>query len=129
MKTITLSPVITPGVIIGAILIVAIAVLANAQQRISLVSNLKVDLIIVLILGMMMCTTGIGRVAAVNQWLNPLSILGMLVGVAILLVLASSLFGFKLPLIPTDYRVLYLLVGLIGSKILISVIHSLFIKG
>jgi len=128
MKTLTISNPITPTVIVTGIIIAAIAIMANSNQRISILSNLRVDMIVIILLGMMMCTTGIGRVAAMNGWAHPLSILGMIIGTAILIVGASVIFNFKVPYISNDFSALVVVAILIGCKVILSVIHALLVK-
>ncbi len=128
MKTLTISNPLTPTVIVAGIIIAAISILANSNQRLSFLSNLRVDMIVIILLGMIMCTTGIGRVAAMNSWTQPLSILGMVLGAAILLIGASVIFSFKLPYIQNDFSALVVVAILIGSKVVLSVIHTLLVK-
>lgn len=46
-------------------------------KKVPLFSNIRVDIILVVILGMAICSQGgIGRIAATGMWSHPLSILG-----------------------------------------------------
>ncbi|MFZ6030655.1 MAG: alpha/beta fold hydrolase [Chloroflexota bacterium] len=95
-----------------------------------LLSNARFDLIVLIVLGMAMCTSGgIGRVAALNAWRHPLAIVGYILGAAILLVAGAVFLSVKLPFIANEQQALLLVAGLIGAKVINSVIHSLLTRG
>jgi len=126
MKTMSLSTVINPAILILAALIVVVTFLALRGQNLPLLSNLKVSVAIVLILGFAMCAQGgLGYVGAVGQWTHPLAILGAILGAAILVVAGAALFGFKLPLIAGPSQALIAMVALIGVKVVNSLAHYL----
>ena len=126
MKTMSLSTVINPAILILAALIVVVTFLALRGQNLPLLSNLKVSVAIVLILGFAMCAQGgLGYVGAVGQWTHPLAILGAILGGAILVVAGAALFGFKLPLIAGPSQALIAMVALIGVKVVNSLAHYL----
>lgn len=62
----------------------------------------RAALVGVTLLGMAMCTAGIGRVAASGQWLGFSGIAGSLLGVAILAIVGARLIGRPLPYVSTD---------------------------
>jgi len=128
MKSVTQPSVLNPGVFALLFLFTAVTVIAISGKRVPLLANLKVDLILLVVIGMAICMSGIGRVAAMNLWTNPLSILGVLLGVLILVVAASAFFGWKLPLIQSDTQSLIAIVLLVILKIANSLFHSLFIS-
>jgi len=126
MKTMSLSTVINPAILILAALIVVVTFLALRGQNLPLLSNLKVSVAIVLILGFAMCAQGgLGYVGAVGQWTHPLAIIGAILGAAILVVAGAALFGFKLPLIAGPSQALIAMVALIGVKVVNSLAHYL----
>jgi len=126
MKTMSLSTVINPAILILAALIVVVTFLALRGQNLPLLSNLKVSVAIVLILGFAMCAQGgLGYVGAVGQWTHPLAILGAILGAAILVVAGAAMFGFKLPLIAGPSQALIAMVALIGVKVVNSLAHYL----
>jgi len=126
MKTMSLSTVINPAILILAALIVVVTFLALRGQNLPLLSNLKVSVAIVLILGFAMCAQGgLGYVGAVGQWTHPLAILGAILGGAILVVAGAALFGFKLLLIAGPSQALIAMVALIGVKVVNSLAHYL----
>jgi hypothetical protein len=137
MKTLTqtVNPVaipspINPGMIVLGLLIVRVLIAAFSGRKIPLLSIVRFDLIVLIVLGMAMCTSGgIGRVAALNAWGHPLAIVGYVLGAAILLVTGAVFLNVKLPFIANEQQALLLVAGLIGAKVINSVIHSLLTPG
>jgi len=125
MKSVTQPSVLNPTVFALMFLFAAVTVIAISGKRVPLLSNMKVDLVLLVVIGMAICTSGIGRVAAMNQWTHPLSILGILLGVLILVVAVAAYFGWKLPLIQNDTQSLIAIALLVVLKIANSVVHSL----
>jgi len=126
MKTMSLSTVINPAILILAALIVVVTFLALRGQNLPLLSNLKVSVAIVLMLGFAMCAQGgLGYVGAASQWTHPLAIIGTILGAAILVVAGAAFFGYKLPLIAGPTQALIAIVALIGAKVVNSLAHYL----
>lgn len=126
MKTMSLSTVINPTILTLTTLIVVVAVLALRGNSLPLISNLKVSVAIVLVLGFAMCAQGgLGYVGAAGQWTHPLAIVGYILGAAILVVAGAAFFGFKLPLIAGPSQALIAMVALIGAKVVNSLAHYL----
>ena len=89
-----------------------------------LLTNIKVDIILLIVIGMTICSQGgIGRVTAAGQWTRPLSILGYVLGGLILLVAAAGLLGWKLPLVETDQKALLAMAVLVTIKFANSFLH------
>ena len=83
----------------------------------------KSALIVVTLIGMAMCTGGIGQVAARGEWAHPLSIVGYALGVFALGIVGAALFDVKLPLIDSP-RAALIAVVLIGvAKIALTQLH------
>lgn len=83
-------------------------------------------LIAVTLIGMAMCSAGIGQVAARGEWLHPLSILGYLLGMLVLVIVGAVLFGIKLPLIDSARMALYTVIALAILKIALTQLHRAY---
>ena len=126
MKTISQPSVISPSIIVLGLLAVAVTFLAWRGTSLPLLSNPKISLAIVLLLGMAICAQGgIGRVAAAGQWAHPLSIFGYLLGAAILFLAAAMFFDIALPIIASQQQALIVIAALMGAKVFVSVVHYL----
>ncbi len=126
MKAISQPAVITPGIIVLAFLAATVVFIGATGKKVPLLSNVRVDIILLVILGMSICTqAGIGRIAATGQWSHPLAIVGYLLGGLILLITLAVFVGWKLPLIRTDQHALIAIAILASLKILNAVTHYL----
>jgi hypothetical protein len=86
---------------------------------------MKVALVIVGIVGMAMCTAGIGRVATAGRWADRWSIVAYVLGVAAIGIVVAGVAGWKLPLVRTEWQALVAVVLIIAVKIGITAIHAL----
>ena len=129
MKTTSVASPVGLNMILLALLIAAIAFIAVTGKKVPILSNTRVAMVSVLVLGMAMCTSGIGRVAALQQWTHPLAILGYLLGALILVIGLSTIFSWKLPFIQSDAQAILVVVILMGLKVANTLIHSLFTSG
>ena len=129
MKTIAQPAVITPT-IIGLVLLAAVVVFIGVTgKKVPLLSNIRVDIILLVIIGMAMCTQGgIGRIAATGQWTHPFSIIGYLLGGLILLITLAVFVGWKLPYIQTDQQALLAIAILVSLKVVNAVTHYLLVR-
>lgn len=126
MKTITQPAVITPTIIGLALLFAAITYIGVTGKKIPLLSNIRVDIILLVIIGMTICTQGgIGRVATTGQWAHPLSIIGYLLGGLILIITLAVFVGWKLPFIANDQQALLAIAILASLKVINAVTHYL----
>jgi hypothetical protein len=75
--------------------------------------------------GMAMCTAGIGRVAASNNWTHPLSIVAYALGALALLIVIAGLVGWKLPLITTEWQAVVAVLVIIVAKVALTGLHGL----
>jgi hypothetical protein len=126
MKTIAQPAVITPSVIVLALLAAAVVFIGATGKKVPILSNVRVDIILLVILGMSICTqAGIGRIAATGEWSHPLSIVGYILGGAILLITLAVFVGWKLPFIQNDQQALIAIAILAGLKIVNAVTHYL----
>ena len=129
MKTTSVASPVGLNMILLALLIAAIAFIAVTGKKVPILSNTRVAMVSALVLGMAMCTSGIGRVAALQQWTHPLAILGYLLGALILVIGLSTIFSWKLPFIQSDVQAILVVVILMGLKVANTLIHSLFTSG
>ena len=126
MKALSQPAVMTPGVVVLALLAAAVVFIGVTGKKVPLLSNVRVDIILLVILGMSICTqAGIGRIAATGQWSHPLAIVGYILGGLILLITLAVFVGWKLPLIQTDKQALIAMAILASLKILNAVAHYL----
>jgi hypothetical protein len=126
MKTIAQPAVITPSVLVLALLAAAVVFIGVTGKKVPLLSNARVDIVLLIILGLSICTqAGIGRIAATGEWSHPLAIVGYVLGGTILIVAASVFVGWKLPFIQNDQQALITIAVLAGLKIVNAVIHYL----
>ncbi len=126
MKTTTQPAVINPVIVIMALLTAAVVFLGWKGTTLPLLSNPKISLAIVLLLGMAICAQGgISRVAAAGQWIHPLSIAGYLLGAAILLLAAAVFLNIDLPAIASPQQALVVIAALMAVKVFISLVHYL----
>jgi hypothetical protein len=126
VKPISQPAVITPSILFLALLAAAVVFIGATGKRVPLLSNLRLDIILLVIIGMAMCTQGgIGRIAATGQWAHPLSIVGYILGGLILLITLAVFVGWKLPYIQTDGQALIAIAVLMGLKVVNAVTHYL----
>ena len=130
MKTITQPAVITPAIIGLAFVFTVVTFIGVTGKKVPLFSNVRVDIILLVLIGMAICAQGgIGRVAALGVWSHPLSILGYLLGGLILLITLAVFVGWKLPLIANDQQALLAIAILAGLKVVNAVTHYLLSLG
>jgi len=129
MKTITQPAVITPTIIGLALLFAVVTFIGLTGKKIPLLSNVHVDIILLVIIGMTICSQGgIGRIAATGQWTHPLSIVGYILGGLILIITLSIFVGWKLPFIANDQQALLAIAILASLKVVNAVTHYLLSK-
>lgn len=129
MKTITQPAVITPAIIGLALLFAAVTFIGVTGKKVPLLSNVRLDIILLVIIGMTMCTQGgIGRIAVTGQWTHPQAIIGYLLGGLILFISLAVFVGWKLPYIQSDPQALLAIAILVGLKVVNAVIHYLLAR-
>lgn len=129
MKTISQPAVLTPGVLLLALLAAAVIFIGVTGKRVPLLSNTRVDIVLVVILGLAICTqTGIGRIAATGQWSHPQAILGYILGSLILLVALAAFIGWKLPWIQNEQQALIAIAVLVSLKFVNAITHYLLAR-
>ena len=129
MKTISQASVMTPGILVLGLLAAAVLFIGLTGKKVPLLSNLRVDIVLVVALGMAICTQGgIGRVAAANAWGHPLSMIGYLLGGLILLVTLAVFAGWKLPFVQDERQALIAIAVLAGAKVVNAAVHYLLAR-
>lgn len=129
MKTIAQPAVITPTIIGLALLAAAVVFIGVTGKKVPLLSNIRVDIILLVIIGMTICTQGgIGRVATTGQWSHPLSIIGYILGGLILLITLYVFVGWKLPFIANDHQALLAVAILAGLKVVNAFVHYFWVR-
>ena len=126
MRTIAQPAVITPSIIGLALLAAAVVFIGVTGKKVPLLSNIRVDIVLLVILGMAICTqAGIGRIAATGQWSHPQAILGYILGGLILFITLAVFVGWKLPYIQNDQQALIAIALLACLKVVNAVTHYL----
>lgn len=126
MKAIPQPAVITPSIIGLAVLAAVVVFIGATGKKVPVLSNVRVDIILLVIIGMTMCTqSGIGRIAATGQWTHPQAIIGYILGGLILFITLAVFVGWKLPYIASDQQALLAIAILVSLKIANAVIHYL----
>lgn len=126
MKTISQPAVITPAILGLGLLAAAVVFIGATGKKVPLLSNVRVDIVLLVIIGMTICTqAGIGRIAATGQWTHPQAILGYILGGLILLIALAVFVGWKLPYIQSDQQALLAIAILAGLKVVNAVTHYL----
>jgi hypothetical protein len=129
MKTIAQPAVITSSIIGLALLAAVVVFIGVTGKKVPLLSSVRVDIILLVLIGMAMCTQGgIGRIAATGEWTHPQAILGYLLGGLILIIAAATLFGFKLPYIQSDQQALLAVAIFTSIKVVNAVMHYLLTR-
>jgi len=126
MKAISQPAVITPSIVLLTLLFAAVVFIGARGKKVPLLSNVRVDIVLLVIIGMTICTQGgIGRIATTGQWSHPLSIIGYILGGLILLITLAVFTGWKLLFIQNDQQALIAIAILASLKVLNAVTHYL----
>jgi hypothetical protein len=124
MKAISQPAVITPSILVLALLAAVVVFIGATGKKVPVLSNVRVDIVLLVILGMAICTqAGIGRIAATGEWAHPLAIVGYVLGGLILLITLAVFAGWKLPWIQNDQQALLAIALLAVVKVINAVTH------
>ncbi len=107
------------------VLAASVVFIALTNRRFLWINGERAALITLVVLGMAMCTRGIGRVAETGAWTSPLAIAAYILGAAILAITVWISIGKSFPFIAGARTALIVVAALIGTKLLVSTIHSL----
>ena len=130
MKTLSRPVVVTPGIIVLVLLAAAVTLIGITDTRIPFLSNARVNIILLVVIGMAICSQcGIGRIAATKQWSHPLSIVGYILGVLILLITLGVFVGWNIPFIQTGQQALIAITILVCLKMVNAATHHLLMRG
>ncbi|MFW5714489.1 MAG: hypothetical protein ACOCYU_07445 [Brevefilum sp.] len=113
------------SIILG--ILAGVLVVGNLSKwPIPLASNDRTALIALGFLGIALCAQGIGRIAEDNRWTHPISLLGIMIGAATLLLWIGRLSNFNLPYARSDSHTILSMGLLMGSKFLLARFYALF---
>lgn len=130
MKTISQPSVVSPGILVLAMLFVAVLFVGYTGKKVPLLSSPRVDIVLLAAIGMAICSQGgIGRIAASGQWAHPQAILGYILGGLVLLITLAVFAGWKLPYIQTEQQALLAVALLACLKVVNAVTHYLIARG
>lgn len=110
------------------ILIAFVVFLALTDRKFLWVTSIRSAVITVGVIGMALCSRGIGRVAAASAWTHPLSIMSYLVGAAILVITVLAGLNISIPIISSARNALLVIIALIGIKYVISITHMVILS-
>ncbi len=129
MKTNTISATGTNLIVILLGFLAAFLVfMALTGRKVPLLSSDRAVLLAVVIIGMLMCTQGgIGPVSATGAWLHPLSIVGYVLGAAIILIGIAAVFGKLIPPFGSYHQSIAVVAVIATIKVALTTIHRLFL--
>ena len=124
MKTIPEPSVVSPVILVLAALAAIVVFVTLKGVNLPLLSNLKVNLAILIVLGMSICTQGgIGRIAATGLWTHPLAIVGYILGASILILAVRVFFNISLPFLVSQQQAFLVIAVLLCAKVVNAFAH------
>lgn len=117
---VTDSRFLTIFLLISLILVVFLVL---TDRKFLWVTGFKSAVIIVGIIGMTLCSRGIGRVAEAGEWTHPLAIISYVIGVMIIAIIVLVSLNKPVPIVSSPRNALLVIISLIGIKFVISMIH------
>ena len=129
MKTNTLSTGETNLAVIAlGILATVLVFLVLTGRKVPLLSSDRSALLTFVVIGMLICSNaGIGRMAASGAWWHPFSIIGYLLGAAIVVIGIAALFGKNIPPLTSYYQSFTAVAVIAAIKLVLTTIHRLFL--
>lgn len=129
MKTNTMPTSGTNLVVIALGIFAALLVFAVLTGRkVPLLSSDRSALLALVFIGLLICSQGgIGRVSANGAWLHPFSIIGYVLGVAIIVIGIAALFGKNIPPLTSYYQSFTAVAVIAAIKLILTTIHRLFL--
>jgi hypothetical protein len=129
MKTNTMPTSGTNLVVITLGIFAALLVFAVLTGRkVPLLSSDRSALLALVVIGLLICSQGgIGRVSANGAWLHPFSIIGYVLGVAIIVIGIAALFGKNIPPLTSYYQSFTAVAVIAAIKLILTTIHRLFL--
>jgi hypothetical protein len=83
----------------------------------------KTWFIILFIIGILLCSWGIGKIAAGGDWLSPFAFIGYILGLSALILFISVIFNLKTSHISSAKQALVVLAVIMVTKIIIGFIY------
>lgn len=124
MKTIPEPSIVSPVILVLAALAAIVVFVTLKGVNLPLLSNLKVNLAILIVLGMSICTQGgIGRIAATGLWTHPLAIVGYILGASILILAVCVFFNISLPFLVSQQQAFLVIAILLCAKVVNAFAH------
>jgi hypothetical protein len=129
MKTNTISSSGTNFMVIALGILAALLVfMVLTGRKVPLLNSDRAALLVLVIMGMAICSqAGIGRVSARGEWLHPFSIVGYILGAAIVLIGIVALFGKYIPPLTSFHQSFTAVVVIAAVKLVLATIHRLFL--
>jgi hypothetical protein len=129
MKTSTMSAGGTNLAVIALGILAALLAFAFfTGKKLPLLANDRAALLAFVVVGMLMCSQGgIGRMSASGAWLHPLSILGYVLGAAIIVIGIAALFGRHIPPLTSYYQSFTVVAVIAAIKLVLTTIHRFFL--
>jgi hypothetical protein len=85
----------------------------------------RLALIGITLVGMAMCTAGVGKIAELGQWASSTGVAGSTLGVAVLAIVGARISGRPLPGIVDDRAAIVAVAGVAAIKVAIAAIFPL----
>jgi hypothetical protein len=129
MKANTISTGATNLAVIALGILAALLAFAFLTGRkLPLLASDRAALLAFVVIGMLMCAPGgIGRVAANGAWLHPFSIVGYLLGAAIIAIGVAAVFGKNIPPLTSYHQSFIVVTAIAVVKLVLTTIHRLFL--
>lgn len=110
--------------ILAALLVFAVL----TGRKVPLLSTDRAALLGLVVIGMIMCTQGgISRVAASGSWLHPFTIIGYLLGAAIVVIGIAALLGKNIPPLTSYYHSFIAVAVIAAVKVGLTTVHRLLL--
>jgi hypothetical protein len=97
-------------------------------RKVPLLTTDRAALLALVTIGMIMCAQGgIIRVAATGAWLHPFTIIGYLLGAAIIVIGIAALAGKNIPPLTSYYQSFVVVAVIAAVKLVLTTVHRLFL--
>jgi hypothetical protein len=96
--------------------------------KLPVLSSDRAALLMVAALGFVMCMLGMGKIAAGLGWPHPISVVGVLAGLLIILIVVAAVAGWRIPPITSDRAALLAIVALGALKWAVGLYSHIFLK-
>jgi hypothetical protein len=118
-----------PSTMIGGLMAAGITLATVSGNKLLFITTDRAAVFALVIIGFAMCVTGgSGRAIGAYGITHPITITGAALGILALLVTASVLFGFRLPLIADDRAAVYAIATIIVVKMVINFVFAWIVR-